>query len=325
MNEDRTTPATQEPAPEAAPDAAERPQMPAEAPAPAAEAPAPAAEAPAPAAEVPAPDAAERPQMPAEAAVEDLPSAPGRAPRSLTRCLVGTVLPVVLVLGAVGGGAGFIKVTVDRADRTAPTQVWQKPDSAQAVPDPAAESGRGRTDTPLSRKLLPVPSSYRLGPDIGEYGNDGELSGREASSLIKALGQGLSGGERRAMEKQIDKLGITGVAVRSYVSTTNDLVIETHLTQIKDRKAVIDFYRAASSLPGVRKGPAVKGHKHATCFLSKKDKSDKSGLAEMVCVAYDGDLSVQVNAVGTDPVDASAVAELLGDQLDHIASPGKYV
>jgi hypothetical protein len=40
---------------------------------------------------------------------------------SRTRGLLKNVLAAVLVLGTVGGGVAYTAVTVDRADRTAPT------------------------------------------------------------------------------------------------------------------------------------------------------------------------------------------------------------
>ncbi|MFE4828424.1 hypothetical protein [Streptomyces sp. NPDC056672] len=246
-------------------------------------------------------------------------ASPGRARR-----LLGTVLPAVLVLGAIGGGIAFVKTTVDGADRTAPTTLWRKPDTEpRPNPDPAEHFAEGRTDTDLSRKLLPVPEDYRLGPDVDEHGNDVSLTAKEATEMFRSIGEGLPAQLRRALNKEIDKLGVKGMAVRSYSANSEDLVVQVYLMRMTDRGAVHRWYENQADRPGARKGPAVEGYKDARCFLAPKEK--ESGLAAMECVAYDGELAVDVVARGTEPLDPSAVAELTRDQLDHIASPGKYI
>ncbi|QNE75913.1 hypothetical protein F0344_15850 [Streptomyces finlayi] len=249
------------------------------------------------------------------------PDRPGRA----RRVILGG-LPFVLVLGAVGGAAAYTKSTVDGADRTVTTAVWQKPDREPAK-DPAGAPPRGRAVTELSKLLLPVPSGYRLGPDLGADGNDSETSGRKAAAAMKESGRGLAGRQRRELEKRIDRYDLHGLARRSYVADTDDLVVETQIVKMKDRKAVRDMYTFRNGLMdtvGVfRDGPKIKGHKHATCFRLPKDS--KTEIDGMHCAAYDGGVFVTLSASGSKPFDASAVAELLKDQLDHIASPGEYI
>ncbi|MFD7900355.1 hypothetical protein [Streptomyces sp. NPDC059743] len=250
-------------------------------------------------------------------------ASPAPAPRRRAWLRLGTVLPAVLVLGAIGGGTAFIKTTVDGADRTARTALWREPDNEpHPNPDPAEHFADGRTDTDLSRKLLPVPEDYRLGPDIAEHGNDVSLTAKEAEAMFKSVGEGLPAEFRRALNKEIDKMGVKGMAARSYSAFSHDLVVQVFLMRMTDRAAVHRWYETKSDRPGARKGPAVEGHKEARCFLAP-DKD--SGLTAMECVAYDGELAVDVVALGTEPFDSSAVAELTKDQLGHIASPGKYV
>ncbi|MFD8967535.1 hypothetical protein ACFV0C_21505 [Streptomyces sp. NPDC059568] len=260
----------------------------------------------------------------ASPAPESTAPAPAPALRRRAWLRLGTVLPAVLVLGAIGGGVAFIKTTVDGADRTVPTALWRKPDTEpRPNPDPAEHVAEGRTDTDLSRKLLPVPEDYHLGPDVEEHGNDVSLTAKEAEAMFKSIGDGLPAELRRALNKEIDKLGVKGIAVRSYSADSDDLVVQVFLMRMTDRAAVHRWYETQSDRPGARKGPAVEGYKKARCFLAPKEK--KSGLAAMECVAYDGELAVDVVARGTEPFDSSAVAELTKDQLGHIASPGKYV
>ncbi|MFD7444569.1 hypothetical protein [Streptomyces sp. NPDC059909] len=255
---------------------------------------------------------------------------PGRKP-SRVRRLLATVLPSVLVLGAVAGGITYTGLAVDRADRTAPTTIWGPADDDPAE-DPASSAGRGRASTPLSKKLLPVPPGYRLGPDVESYGNDGEI-GDKAAALLKEGGRGLSGKKRRDFDKRIDRMGVKGIAMRSFASDANDLIVEVQIMQMKDKKRIHDLFELRTELAEALefpKGPKIKDHKKSACFLMPQgnedgEDKDKSDLEAMSCSSYDSELFVSVTAFGTKPFDKSAVAELVKKQLDHIASPGEYV
>ncbi|WP_329117975.1 hypothetical protein [Streptomyces sp. NBC_01353] len=262
----------------------------------------------------------------------DEPKKPGRPGRG--RKLLTVVLPAVLVLGAIGGGVTYTGVTVRSADRTAPTVVWEQPDLSKAPKDPALDIARGKASTPLSKMLLPVPATYELGPDIEGYGNDGELSGKEAALLLKEDGKGLSGKKRREYEKDIDRLGVQGIAFRSYAWPDEGLVVTVHITRMKDKKAIRSMFelrkKLSSDLLKFPKGPKIGGHKNSACFMYPQDKElDKEQQAEeldgMVCSAYDSEVLVTVTAAGAKPFDKSAVAELVKKQLEHIESPGEYV
>ncbi|MCX4970303.1 hypothetical protein OHA98_37205 [Streptomyces sp. NBC_00654] len=251
----------------------------------------------------------------------------GRGTR--VRRLILTVLPFVLVLGAVGGAGAYIKNTADTADRTVATTLWAETGDEPGK-DPAAGADRGRATTELSKLLLPVPGAYRLGPDIAEFGNDSERSGKKATAAMKEMGRGLAGKQRRELDKRIDRLRIQGIAQRSYVSMANDLVVEIQISKMRDTKAVHDMYEGQTELldaiGSFRKGPKIQGHKKAACYRLPKDKDkDKDKIDGMLCFAYDGEALVTVAASGTDPFSTSDVAALVKDQLDHIKSPGEYV
>ncbi|MEU0299182.1 hypothetical protein ABZ252_06870 [Streptomyces sp. NPDC006175] len=245
----------------------------------------------------------------------------------------GRFLAVALsiAIGAACGAVGYTVHKVGGADRTARTTVWQKPEGVSGK-DPAGDVSAGRTSTELSKLQLPVPPGYTLGPDSGGDGNDSEISGKKATAALKETGRGLAGKQRRELDRRIDKLKIQGVAVRTYRADSDDLAVEIKITKMKDRKAVRDTHLfrkdLLESVGEFRKGPAVKGHKHAACFLVPKEK-DASGdaveLAGMQCTAYDGELSVNLVATGIEPFEKTEVVNLLKDQLDHIASPGEYV
>ncbi|MEU3606215.1 hypothetical protein AB0E83_12280 [Streptomyces sp. NPDC035033] len=286
------------------------------------------------------PEAQSAPEPPAVAETPAVEVPPVRE-RRVGRILLGVVLPAVLVLGAAGGGIGYTAVTVANADRTAETVGWQAPDPKATSKDPAATAiTRGRADTPMSKLLLPVPSGYRLGPDIESYGNDGELSGREAAALLKSEARGLSGKKRRAYEKRIDKLGVQGMGMRSLTSYDNHLVVEIQIVRMKDKRSIHDLYRWKRELAEfleLPEGPKIKDHRNSSCFLledpqdrveeeTEEEKEDReNALRGMSCSAYDSELMVSVVAFGAVPFEKSEVAELVKKQLDHIQSPGEYV
>ncbi|WP_406733491.1 hypothetical protein [Streptomyces sp. NBC_01794] len=250
--------------------------------------------------------------------------------------LTGVVLPALLVLGSVGGAAAYTAVTVDGADRTVPATLWAKP-AKEPAKDPAAEAWRGRASTPLSKLLLPVPDGYRLGPDVDEYGNDAELSAKQATALMKGWGRGLSGKERRDYERQVKKLGLQGIAIRSYATEggvyENDVIVTIQIVRMRNKAQVRKAFGLQTGLGGLLdlpKGPKIKGHRNSACFLAPEVKGDRAGEDEkeidrMQCFAYDSELLVSIGAEGVPLIDEGAVADLVQEQLDHIASPGEYV
>ncbi|WP_257895108.1 hypothetical protein [Streptomyces anulatus] len=266
------------------------------------------------------------PTGPTESAGSAEALAPVPAPARRVRRVVLTALPVVLVLGAVGGAAAYTKNTVDTADRTVTTTVLDV-DHAPSGEDPAGGPARGRHDTELTKLLLPVPKGYRLGPDIGELGNDSETSGAKAAAAMKEMGRGLAGKDRRELNKYVERLRIRGIAQRSYTSDANDLVVNVQIMKMQDKRAVRSSYvnrkKLLDSFDVFRKGPSIDGHKKATCY--RLPKGDKDTLDGVTCIAYEGEVSVTVDANGTKPFSPSDVADLVKDQLDHIASPGEYI
>lgn len=252
------------------------------------------------------------------------------------RRLFPYVLSAVLVLGVAGAGT-YTGITVAGAERHAPTVGWEPPQ--EAGKDPAGEIRDGRASTPLSRLLLPVPHDYSLGPDVEQYGNDGELAAADAVALLKQQGKGLSGKKRRDFDRRVEKLGVQGIAVRSYASDDSDLVIEVQAIRMKDKRFVTELHKLRGEVAGYlgfTEGPKIKDHKNASCWVVPRgedgDGDDDGGedrsayrLEGLSCSAYDSEYFVSVVAYGGPSLDRSAVAELMKQQLDHIKSPGEYV
>ncbi|MER5533455.1 hypothetical protein [Streptomyces mirabilis] len=259
--------------------------------------------------------------------------APVKKPRKpLRRGRIAAVAGSVLLVAAVLGGAGYTVVTVQDADRDPGAPAWTFPVPARND-DKTAKSASG-----LAAMLVPYGTEgWSRGPDIGEFGSDASLSGPEATALRKEALRDLPRSQRRELEKRIDKQRTKGIAMRSYLSTSSGFsstlyadsgfTMSVELAQIEDKAAVKgmstfqnEFFDA---LKIFRKGPEIKGHKNAKCFLPPKDKDEK--LDMMVCSAYQGDVLVSATAYGAKPLNTKGVAMLLREQLDRIAEPGEAV
>ncbi|MFE0703050.1 hypothetical protein [Streptomyces sp. NPDC058872] len=273
------------------------------------------------------------PEPVTEATPDPAPVAGTGAKRGLRRVLLRVVLPSAVALGLIGGGITYTAVTVSSADRTAPTEVWAEDEEDAPGKDPAAASVRGRAGTPLGKLLLPLPDGFELGPDEELYGNDGELGPAEATALMKQAGEGLSGKKRRTFEKEVDALGLQGLGVRTFADRADDLVVTLQLARMKDKKQIKDSYRIRKEVMDFLKfpkGPVVKDHRNAACYVAPADdslskKEQEAELEQMICLAYDSEVLVTVTAAGAKPFDEARVADLLKKQLEHIESPGEYV
>ncbi|MFF3913342.1 hypothetical protein ACFYZB_07600 [Streptomyces sp. NPDC001852] len=258
-------------------------------------------------------------------------AAPGRRP-------VGRIVAVALLSLAVVGGVGFTAVTVAGADRDAGDPVWKFPEAAKA--DRSGQDEQQGTDVAGLRGLLmpydsPGSQGYVQGPDIGEFGSDVALNGREATALRKREIIGLPSATRQAMDRAIDKEHIQGLAMRSYApfnelgGSDKSFTLTFELVRMANRESVRELsagrdeiFKALGVFP---KGPQIPGHKEAACFRMPKASDEK--IDRMVCSASIGDVLVTVNAAGPRPLDTGAIAVFVGRQLDRIKDkdPGKAV
>ncbi|MFE2299384.1 hypothetical protein ACFXAW_14425 [Streptomyces sp. NPDC059445] len=251
------------------------------------------------------------------------------APRKRLRARrVVAVSGAVLLVAAVVGGVGWTSATVNAADRDPGAPTWRFPKPAKAK-DQEAKSAKG-----LAGMLLPFDKAYTPGPDLGEFGNDAELNGRQATALRKESLRDLPRTQRRRLEKEIDEEHIKGVVMRSYASADSYAVYKKQtftasitLSQMENQRTVREISKSHNalleSLGIFRKGPKIEGHKNAGCFLPPKDKTEK--LDMMFCSAYVGDVLVSATVSGIKPLDGPTVTRFLAAQLDRITDPGEAV
>ncbi|MGP4005463.1 hypothetical protein [Streptomyces sp. 4N124] len=254
---------------------------------------------------------------------------PPPARKPVLRRRIAAVTGSLVVAGALVTGVGYTAVTVNDADRAAGAPVW-------TFPKTTAEDAKAATAKGLAGLLVPYGTDgWTRGPDLGEFGSDAELSGAQATALRKESLADLPRTQRRQLEKEIDRQRVKGMAMRSYLNqepyvlSENDHIyaVSIVLAQMESRAAVRDLATYQNefldALDIFRKGPEVKGHKNAQCFLPPED--DDTDLDTMYCSAYQGDVLVTATADGVKPLDTKGVAMLLAEQLDRIAEPGEAV
>ncbi|MFF4050869.1 hypothetical protein ACFYZ5_29930 [Streptomyces chartreusis] len=256
-------------------------------------------------------------------------SAPARRRPRARR--IAAVAGTVLLLGAVVAGAGYTVVTVQDADRYAGLPTWKFPKPAAA--DKAERSDKAASG--LRGLLLPYDEKgYTPGPDLGEFGSDAELSGRQASELRKESLKELPRKERRQLERELDKKPIEGMAMRSYYKADGQAIYDKKaffasvvLARMESRAAAKDVATGQneflSALGLFRKGPKLDGHKNAKCFLTPKGLDEK--LDRVYCTGWSGDVLISVTASGVRPLDLTSIGLFVTAQLDRIDDPGKAV
>ncbi|MGW7346954.1 hypothetical protein [Streptomyces sp. NPDC054854] len=240
-----------------------------------------------------------------------------------SRVKAGPLVVGVLSLAVLVGSGVWASATVEDADRSAPTAYWA---AAGAEPQKAPEPP-SVPDNAVSAKLLPVPASYELGPDLGVEGNDFVVSGDKAVEGFEEIRKGLSTSERKKRDEMLAELDLKGQAGRTYTKWAGNLVVEVRVMQA-DPKAVNSFAGASKTFLEIvgdkREAPKVDGYPDAKCALLAVGEEKNEKIESMYCVAVEGDVMVDFRAYGpksgfytTDAVD------FLKRQLNHLKSPGE--
>ncbi|MGR4882662.1 hypothetical protein ACIPUC_25110 [Streptomyces sp. LARHCF249] len=267
------------------------------------------------------------------ASEQDAPVSP-RPPRRVNRRTTALVAGG-LGLAVLAGGGFWAAGRIDQADRTSPTRYWV-PDG----PRPTASAAPVPTVPPneLTGKLLPVPASYELGPDLEDEGNDFYVSGERAVQAVKDSRTGLSAAERAERDKAVAELKLKGVAGRSYTLSYAGPITEIELTQA-DPQALVKFADLNKKLLDVlvalgekkKEAPAVEGFPQAKCVLldivEERTASQKPETIESLdCVAVEGDVLVTFRSYGPrHRFDVKTAVGLFTKQLNHLKSPGESV
>ncbi|MGW6980118.1 hypothetical protein ACWGE1_11805 [Streptomyces sp. NPDC054932] len=257
-----------------------------------------------------------------EGAVPDA-AVPARRVKARTVKLVAAAVGVVVL---VGSGLWF-SAALDDAERTAPTRYWM----AEGVPTGSPAPVPSVPVAELKTKLLPLPPSYWLGPDIDAEGNDYFVSGERAVQAYKDDHSGLSAGERGERDRALADLKLKGLAGRSYARGNGGgaMVSEIQLMQAdpKELGKFAEFAKKILELTGADgQAPKVDGFPGAKCALDSLVDGKKQEIATLECVAVEGDVLVTYRTYGWSPgFSASDVTALFKEQLNHLKSPGESV
>ncbi|MFF4901145.1 hypothetical protein [Streptomyces sp. NPDC001068] len=250
----------------------------------------------------------------------------GARPRSGRRRRVAGIVGFGVLAAAVLAGATCTVVTVQGADRDPGAPSW-------SLPKAAAQDGKEAHADGLGGMLLPYDTgTYERGPDSSEFGSDVELSGTQATRLRKESIKDLPRSQRQALERQLDRNPVKGMAMRSYLNTAGapgyQYTMEIVLARMGSRQTVRSMATVQKGLLDelkvFRKGPEIKGYKDsASCFLPPTDRDEK--MDTMVCTGYVGDVLVTATATAGKPLDKESAAGMLRAQLDRIKDPGASV
>lgn len=266
------------------------------------------------------PDAPVTAGAPADAAEPAESAEPARRPNRKVLGLVGAGAAAVVVLGAGAWGAAAIA----DADRTAPTRYW----AAAGRPVPSTGTPAAVPPNDLLGKLLPVPSGFRLGPDLADDGNNFFVSGENAVQGFKDSRKGLSSKERKQRDEALAELKLKGLAGRSYSKTGGQMVLEVRIMQA-DPQALGKFSEVTKKLLGLlgdgRDAPKVDGFPDAKCSLLAIGEEKKEKVDSLDCVAVQGDVLVNFRAYGPKPFSGSDAAAFFKNQLTHLKTPGESV
>ncbi|UQX02219.1 hypothetical protein [Streptomyces sp. RerS4] len=258
------------------------------------------------------------PDAPAEAAADGEPGA--RTGRRRAPALIAAGVAVAVL----AGGGVWALGALQGADRTATTRYWSADDTTTATPEPPAPVPANA----LSGKLLPVPDSFALGPDLADDGNNFFVSGDSAVQGFKDARKGLSGAERKKRDEALAELKLKGLAGRSYARPDGRLVVEVRIMQA-DPRALGTFSEVSKKLIEYigkdQDAPKVDGFPDARCSVMALGEEKKESIESIDCVAVEGDVMVNFRAYGPKSLSRNDATQFLKNQLSHLKSPGESV
>ncbi|MFF0389789.1 hypothetical protein ACFYS8_14010 [Kitasatospora sp. NPDC004615] len=259
------------------------------------------------------PDAAQDAALDAEPA-----TAPAAKPRRIALKAAAAVVAAALV--GVGIGEAIIKVHY-KDTPAAPTAAAPAP-SASPAQEWGAKSN-GNHFGSLRDLLLPMPSSYHLGPDFGSIGNDNELRDADLDRALKETIADVPEKYRKDAENALSSLHIQGIGARSLVTMDNQTSVMLVLSQFNQQAVEAEnnsYGKWFTDNELYRQGPGVAGHSEAHCALPTLKAGEQ--LDFLQCYAGVGDLLVQMRVSGVAPLDQNKVVDLFRQQLDRLAIPG---
>ena len=242
---------------------------------------------------------------------------------------MGAGKPILAVVGAlasiaVGVGVGAYVVHGRDTNRANQISAIKAADAtrlaALRAPVKAGVRSDGSHYGPLFAYLLPTPSDWKLGPDVGVIGNNDYVT--SASQLNTDLQDLLDvpKSDQSSTQGTLTDLHLQSLAVRSMLDPGNTLQLNFLLLQLDPKQASADekAFKVLVDGFGWRQGASVPGYPSATCVLPPGLGSDT--LDAMTCVAGYGDVELIVQAAGSAPLDQNTTVRLAAQQLNRLKS-----
>jgi hypothetical protein len=237
---------------------------------------------------------------------------------------VKSVLAVVGAFAAVavGAGAGAVVVHTRDADRDSRVAVITAADSARITqartPVTAGVRSDGSHYGSLFAFLLPAPSGWLPGPDVGSVGNNSYLTASQFNAKLQSNLLNVPKSDLGSTQSTLADLHLQAVAVRSMVNSDYSLELSFELLQLDPKQASADQKAMGDFVDGLswRQGASVPGYPNASCALRPGLGSDT--VDSMLCVATYGDVEVTLQADGVAPLGQGTAVKMLAQQLDRL-------
>lgn len=235
--------------------------------------------------------------------------------------------PVLALVGAlaavaVGAGVGGYVVHDRDTDRAQRISAIQAADAAQLAklrtPVQAGVRSDGSHYGSLFAYLLPTPSDWHPGPDIGGIGDDDYVGPSQINKDLQNSLLDVPRSDLSSTENTLADLHLQGIAVRSMVNKNDSLELSVQLLQLDPKAASADQKSLRVLVDGLgwRQGESVPGYSSAACVLPPGLGSDK--LDSMLCIASYGDVEVMVQAQGVAPLDQNTTVQMVAQQLNRL-------
>ena len=242
---------------------------------------------------------------------------------------MSTGKPILAVVGAVaaiavGAGVGAFVVHGRDTNRSNQVSAIRAADAARLAPLRVPATAGVRSDGShfgsLFAFLLPTPSDWKLGPDVGVIGNNDYIGAAQLNTDLQNSLLNVPKSDMSSTESTLTDLHLQGIAVRSMMNAASSLELEFTLLQLDPTQASSDQKSLGVLVDGLgwRQGASVPGYPGATCVLPPGLGSDT--LDAMTCVAAYGDVEVIVQAQGTAPLDQNTTVQMAEQQLNRLKS-----
>jgi hypothetical protein len=235
-----------------------------------------------------------------------------------------TVLTAVGALAAVavGAGVGAYVVHQRQGDRDHQISSVKAAAAAQIAKLDAPVTAGGRSDGShygsLFAYLLPTPSGWSRGPDVGGLGDNTALTQAQINAQVRSELLQVPKSDLSSTKSTLTDLHLQGIAVRSMLKPDDSQQLSFELLQLDPKAASAEAKGLKSFVDGLgwRQGASVPGYSNAVCVLPPGLGSDK--LDSMLCVGSYGDIEVTLQTDGTAPLDQSTAAQMMAQQLNRL-------